>query len=380
MQEDKFQLIQAKAESLGFNFSGVTTASQTPHFKKFLSWLDKKQYGQLNFLQKDYVVDSRRDPSILLKDAQSVIILGVNYGPRKINQQGNRKNETRIAAYAHYTDYHKIIRSKASELMRQINFQKSGKINYRIFIDSGPVMEKDFAYAAGLGWIGKNSLLIHPKFGSFSFLCCIFTDEFFDCNLPLSEDLCASCQACIRACPTMSISEDHSINATRCISYLTIEHTGIIPREMRSKIGNWIFGCDICQNVCPHNKNINLSPSNLFFGYKKECDQTVDLLSELMISERDFFHKFKGNPMVRLGYEQYVRNLIIATGNSQNERYIEALLYIFQVGSEILRVHAVWALGEITQADSLKFFQLKLDGENSQIVKREMMWLKEKWA
>jgi epoxyqueuosine reductase len=380
MLVDRVQTIQAKAKSLGFNFSGITNVNQTPHFEEFLTWLEKKQYGQLEFLQKNYVIDSRCDPSKLLLDAQSMIILGVNYRPIITNEQACTKDETRIAAYAQYVDYHKIIRSKASELMEQINFQKSEKINYRIFIDSGPVMEKDFAFAAGLGWIGKHSLLIHPMFGSFTFLCCIITNEIFDSNPYLCEDLCGNCRECIQACPTGCISGDHTINASRCISYLTIEHKGIIPREMRSDIGNWIFGCDICQNACPHNKSISLSQSNLFFGFKKKLDQAIDLHSELGISEKDHIQKYRVTPMIRLSHEQYLRNLIIAAGNSHKDCFIDPLINILCDGSEILRVHAVWALGEITQIDSLKTLQTKLDNENSQLVKNELLAILNKWV
>jgi epoxyqueuosine reductase len=365
--------IKAKAKNLGFNFASITNVKQTPHFEIFLNWLDKKQYGQLDFLHKEYVVESRRDPKQLLESAQSMIVLGVNYGPLSSEENEDSLRHGKIASYAQFKDYHMIIKSKAIEFMDSINNGRSKKIIYRVFIDSGPLMEKDFAFAAGLGWIGKNSLLIHPVFGSFTFLCCIITNEMVEEKPIHSVDLCRDCQLCIKACPTDCISGDHTINLSRCISYLTIEYKGIIPQDLRTQIGEWIFGCDICQSVCPHNLNVPISQSKLFFGTKRKFNGKLDLLEEMALTEKTFFKKYENTPIIHASFEQFQRNIINAVGNSREKGYINLLRNFVSDDSEILRAQAAWALGEIGCTICSQILKTQLKKEKSNKVKREIL-------
>lgn len=365
--------IKAKAKNLGFNFASITNVEQTPHYKTFLKWLDKNQFGQLGFLHNEYVVESRRDPKHLLENAQSMIVLGVNYGPLSNEENIGSLRHGKIASYAQFKDYHVTIKSKAIEFMNSINNDRSKKINYKIFIDSGPLMEKDFAFAAGLGWIGKNSLLIHPVFGSFTFLCCIITNEMVEEIPILYEDLCRDCQLCMQACPTHCISGDHTINASRCISYLTIEFKGLIPQDLRSQIGEWVFGCDICQGVCPYNLNVPIPQSKLFFGSKRKFDSNLDLFEEMALSETTFSKKYKNTPILRASFEQFQRNIINAVGNSREKGYIDLLSNFVSSGSEILRAQAAWALGEIDCNICSQILKTQLKKENSDIVKREIL-------
>jgi len=367
--------IRAKAKTLGFSFVGFTEIQQSPHFPDYLKWLKKEQYGHLEFLNKHYVIESRRKPQQLLRGARSVIVLGVQYGPlpkRKHTESSN--NQGLIASFAQYKDYHQVINTKGFELMESINSERSEKINYRIFLDSGPLMEKDFAYAAGLGWIGKNSLFIHAKLGSFTLLCCIIVDKDLHAKPVISSDLCKNCHLCMQACPTQCISGDHTIDASRCISYLTIEHKNIIPRDIRPLMGNRVFGCDICQDVCPYNTKLIENQSSLFFNFKGKNYHPLDLLKEISLSEDTFFQKYIGTPILRVSYERHLRNIIIAAGNSRNKKFVTPLKELLVSGSEIIRAHAAWALGAIGSEECFFILRSGLAFEINALVKDEFFF------
>lgn len=369
-----FGTIKAKAKALGFSFVGFTEVQQSPHFPNYLKWLERKQYGHLEFLNKHYVIESRRAPRQLLKNAKSVIVLGVKYSPSHKRKQADSSNEGIIAFFAQYEDYHHVIKNKAIELMGSINSERSEKINYRIFIDSGPLMEKDFAYAAGLGWIGRNSLFIHPKLGSFTLLCCIIVDKDLFVKPLLSGDLCKNCHLCIQACPTQCIAGDHTIDASRCISYLTIEHKKIIPRDIRPLIRNHVFGCDICQDVCPYNAKVTEKQSEPFFNLKKKDYHPLDLLKELSLTKDTFKQKYIRTPILRVSYERHLRNVIIAAGNSRNQKFIKSLNELLTSDSEIIRAHAAWALGIIGSEECFLILRSHLAFENNPFVKDELLF------
>jgi len=367
--------IKAKAKALGFSFVGFTEVQQSPHFPNYLKWLERKQYGHLEFLNKHYVIESRRKPEQLLKDAKSIIVLGVKYSPPpKRKQSDSSNNEGIIASFAQYEDYHHVIKNKAIELMESVNSKRSKIINYRVFIDSGPLMEKDLAYAAGLGWIGKNSLFIHPKLGSFTLLCCVIVDKDLSAKPLLSDDLCKNCHLCIQACPTQCIAGDHTIDASRCISYLTIEHKKIIPRDIRPLIRNHVFGCDICQDVCPYNIKVTEKQSELFFNLKKKDFHPLDLLKELHLTTDTFKQKYIGTPILRVSYERNLRNVIIAAGNSRNQKFIKPLKELLTNDSEIIRAHAAWALGMIGSEECFVILSSHLAFENNPFVKDELLF------
>ena len=365
--------IRAKARNLGFSFTGFCEVKQSPHFIEYLEWLERNQFGQLNFLNKDYVIRSRRNPRQLLKNAKSIIVLGVKYYHLPQQNQAELSDKGIIAAYAQYDDYHQILKSKAKKLIESINSERSEKINYRIYIDSGPLMEKDFAYSSGEGWIGNNSLFIHPEIGSFIFLCCIMTDIDLIEKTEIPTDLCDNCHLCEQACPTLCINGDHTIDASRCISYLTIEHKGVVPWNLRSQIGNHVFGCDICQNVCPHNIKEIENQSEIYFNLKKKNFYPIDLLNEMSLSEESFIEKYISTPIVRISHEQYLRNIIIAAGNTHNSKFMSPLSKLLDYGSEIIRIHAIWALGEIDSEECLIILRSHMDNEQNDLVKSEIL-------
>lgn len=338
------EIIRAKAKRLGFSFIGFTGIAQTPHFPQFLSSLENVDFGDLEFLRKPYVISGRKDPSSLLEGGKSIIVLGVSYELTDKNTTKHFECEGLISAYALNEDYHHVIRTKTEEFVTSINEGLDKKIKSRIFIDSGPLMEKDLVLSAHIGWIGKHSIAIHPEFGSFFLICCILIDA--DCHEDkgIIGDLCGDCKICKQACPTGCIG-NHSIDPTRCISYLTIEHKGIIPRDFRSLIGNRIFGCDICQIVCPYNKDLFPLKDTIFFGKERIIAPIVNLIDEMGLMAEDFKNKYKNTPVSRLSFIRYIRNIIVAAGNCQNELCVPGLSKYLHHPSEILRIHAAWALG-----------------------------------
>ena len=227
--------IKAEAIRLGFSFIGFAKPQQTPHYFQFEAWLGEERPAGLDYLGKKYVIDARKQPACLLENARTVITVGLAY-PKPANGMGSENPDNakygELASYACLPDYHHWLKDKAKELVSFIKSIQSPSLNSRFFVDSGPVMEKDFAFLSGLGWIGKNSLLISPVFGSYCLLGCLFVDFELQPDCPDETDKCGECEICINACPTGAITSKRTINAKRCISYLTTSSKGIIPYEL----------------------------------------------------------------------------------------------------------------------------------------------------
>jgi len=311
--EDFKARIKAEAKRLGFSFLGVAQPKQTRHFKNYLEWVNKGGQGDLEYLAKDYVINGRRDPESLLKDAKSVIVAGIHYTPQigwKDIYRPDNKEYGWIASYACLPDYHHTLRHLFQQLGLFIQKVAKKTVNTKIFIDSGPVMEKDFAYQAGLGWIGKNSLLISPLFGSYCLLGCMFIDIHFEPGAPIDVDICKDCEICIKACPTSCINSNRTIDASRCISYQTIENPSLIPDNIKKKLGGWVFGCDICQMVCPANRFLTNKQSEIYTSFVKPIiNQKINLQEALFINKTDFIEKYGGTPVARIGFETFMRNI-----------------------------------------------------------------------
>jgi epoxyqueuosine reductase len=345
--------IKAEALRFGFSFIGFAKPQQTTHFSNYQHWLNEPYPEELSYLGKKYVVDARDQPTILLRNAKSVITLGIAFPkPRDSENVGDlqRTDFGQIASYACLPDYHHWLREKTMKLISFIKSEDNLELNYRFFADSGPVMEKDFACLSGLGWIGKNSLFISPVFGSYCLLGCLFVDIGLQPDQPNKNDLCGSCEICIRSCPTKAILKNRTIYANRCISFLTTNYKGNIPEELRGKIGNQVFGCDICQKVCP------LNSLALELLYKKEkdfqpiIDNHISLLSELFLTEELYKSRYSGTPIGKFPFELFLRNLIIAIGNSGREEFIDPLIVIFQNStSMILKTASRWAIDSLNQ-------------------------------
>ena len=240
--------IKVKAQELGFILAGVTTPDPPPHYSTFEHWLAQGRHGTMEYLATERSRARRANPREIMPTCKSILVLATPYSPPFAESLPERG---KIAAYAWGKDYHDILPERMKELVRFIEEQVGYPVDNRWYTDTGPILERDLAQRAGIGWIGKNTCLIHPKRGSYFLLSEILLDLALEPDPPFVTDHCGTCTRCIAACPTDCILPDRTIDATRCISYLTIELKNAIPLELRDNIGTWVFGCDICQMVCP---------------------------------------------------------------------------------------------------------------------------------
>jgi epoxyqueuosine reductase len=300
------QFIKQKARQLGFDFCGISKAEKlTEEEPKLESWLKKGFHGKMAYLENHF--DKRLDPTKLVPDAKSVISLLYNYFPDKHPEHSNYK----IARYAYGEDYHYVIKEKLKTFLHQIR-EEIGEIDGRVFVDSAPVMERQWAAKSGLGWLGKNTLLINKQQGSYFFLAEIIIDLELEYDGPI-KDYCGTCSKCRDACPTNAIIGAGVLDASKCISYLTIELKGAIPTEFKGKMNNWIFGCDICQEVCPWNRFAKKHQEPAFEkvkGVREIMDSEMIEFTEVV-----FGQLFKNSPIKRTKYEGLRRNITFIQKN-----------------------------------------------------------------
>lgn len=371
-----FDLMKAEAACLGFSFVHITHPHQPAHYPQYLQWLSNGFAAEMHYLTADRVQHSRHDPSALLDQARSIIVLGLPYSSSiDLNCSVDEENAPKgfIAAYALHEDYHRVLKTKARQFMQRLAPSVGQSVHYRIFVDSASLLEKDAAWMAGAGWIGRHSLLITPEKGSYQVIACILTDLDLPVDQPFSQDLCSGCQRCLRACPTACIQPDHSIDASRCVAYLTIEHQGIIPPELRPRISRWVFGCDVCQQVCPHNQSARSSEQMDAGLPLLGIQHPLNLLQEIQLSPASYQQKFQQSPVLRAPFQSYQRNLIVAMGNSQAAACLPILQEILLSNpNEILRLHAAWAIGQLAHMDSYRVLKAGLRVEKDNIVKQEI--------
>ena len=290
--------------------------------------------------------ERRADPKKLMHDAKSVVMLGLNYGPDANPLLAPPRPETgAISVYARHRDYHDVIKGKLKELAAfLVAAARPEKADVKVFVDTAPLLEKPLAARAGLGWQGKHTNLVSREFGSWLFLCAILTNLDLPPDPPES-DHCGQCRACLDACPTGAFPAPYQLDARRCISYLTIEHEGPIPREFRSAIGNRIYGCDDCQLVCPWNKFASAAAHP---DFRVRHDLDAPRLAELFAwSAAQFNERMRGSAIFRIGYERWLRNIAIALGNAPaSPAVIAALCAGEQHPSALVREHVQWALGQ----------------------------------
>lgn len=295
------QKIKVEATRLGFSFCGISKAEfleeEAPRLE---SWLKQNLHGEMYYMENHF--DKRLNPRVLVEGSKSVISLMYNYYPS--TQQ--RSDSYKISKYAYGEDYHHVIKDKLKELVQFITDEVGG-INARIFTDSAPILERVWAKKSGLGWIGKNSMLINPKQGSFFFLAEIILDVEFDYDSPI-KDYCGTCTTCVEACPTEAILPNKVVDGSKCISYFTIElKNEIIPKEVKGKFEDWMFGCDICQDVCPWNRFSASTNELLFTPNQKLLNYTKKEWTE--ISEEIFNELFKKSAVKRTKFEGLKRNI-----------------------------------------------------------------------
>lgn len=334
--------LRAAALAEGFDTVGFAPADFGAKPGKYLEeFIAAGRYGDMEWIVEKAA--RRQHPQALWPDAKSVIMLGLNYGP-EIDPLAYIEEKERgvISVYAQGRDYHDVVKKKLKRVARGIVRDYGGDV--KVFVDTAPVMEKPLAAKAGLGWQGKHTNLLSREFGSWLFLGCIFTTHEIAPDVPV-EGSCGSCTACLDICPTNAFPAPYQLDARRCISYLTIETKAHIDREMRPLIGNRIYGCDDCLAVCPWNKYAKRA-NELKLHPRREliAPSLADLVK---LQDEAFRALFSGSPVKRLGRNRFVRNVLIAIGNSGRSDFLDAVTSLLTDGSSIVRVAAVWALGRL---------------------------------
>ena len=335
--------IKTWAKELGFADVGITGIA-IPDAERYLQkWLDAGYHGEMDYMANHGMIRAR--PAELVPGTLRVISVRMDYLPQHAAFATNLADPTQayISRYALGRDYHKLIRNRLKQLGERIN-QQVAALGYRPFTDSAPILERPLAQQAGLGWVGKHSLLLNQQAGSWFFLGELLVNLPLPTDTPHSGD-CGSCVACITSCPTGAIIEPYVVDARRCISYLTIELKGAIPEELRPLIGNRIYGCDDCQLVCPENRHAPLSIEADF--QRRKQWQSQSLLALFAWQEEQFLTNTEGSAIRRIGFERWQRNIAVALGNAPYQHdIVEALKNKLSSSTELVVEHIVWALAQ----------------------------------
>jgi epoxyqueuosine reductase len=342
--------IKQEARRLGFVLAGVTTPEPAPHAAFFEAWLGHGRHGHMDYLATQRSRTCRADPRKVMPECTSILVLAMPYSnpsmaASRAEQPEQHVSRGRLAAYAWGRDYHKVITGYLNDLVAFIERCADRSIQSRCYTDTGPILERDLAQRAGLGWIGKNTCLINPRSGSYLLLAEILLDLPLRPDAAFETDHCGSCTRCIEACPTACILSDRTLDARRCISYLTIELRDSIPVELRGSMGEWVFGCDICQTVCPWNR---------FAAAEGHAALAADhsagfpsLVESLGLSAQVFDERARGSAVKRAKHRGYLRNAVVASGNVAGSEAIQALESLAVQGDPMIEEHAAWALTQI---------------------------------
>ena len=330
--------------TLGFQQAGITDTDLGEHAERHRRWLAAGYHGEMAYMARHG--DKRTHPELLVEGTQRIIVVRMDYLPPEVETTKvlSQPQKAYISRYALGRDYHKVIRKRLSTLAKWIE-NEVGAFGHRAFVDSAPVLERGLAQNAGLGWTGKNSLILHPKAGSLFFIGELFTDLPLPIDPPFETHHCGKCQRCRDLCPTQAIVDDQVVDARRCISYLTIELNGPIPEEFRSRIGNRVYGCDDCQLVCPFTRFVSVSQED-DFAPRHDLDR-ADLLTLFNVSEPEFLEITAGSAIRRIGYIKWLRNLAVGLGNAPYSAAVVAALEArLAYPSDLVREHVRWALAQ----------------------------------
>ncbi len=336
--------LKDRAQRFGFDVCQITSpdriAIEAERLKEFV---EAGRHGTMSWMAD--TLERRSNPRRLWNDCRSVIMLGANYGegpdPTPLQRLEERHRGV-IARYAKGRDYHDVIKGRLKQLAGLIASQPDAQV--KVFVDTAPLLEKPLAQAAGVGWQGKHTNLVSRTHGSWLFLGAILTDLTLTPDAP-EADHCGSCRQCLDICPTDAFPAPYKLDARRCIAYLTIEHAGHIAPEFRRPIGNRIFGCDDCLAVCPWNKFARMSREQRFQARNETDDPPLGEL--LGLDDRTFRQRFQGTPIKRTGRDRFVRNVLIAAGNSGDAMHVPAIRRLLRDPSPLVRAMAVWALREL---------------------------------
>lgn len=335
--------VKEEARRVGFTLVGIAEAQPSAHAARYRDWLARGYHGEMDYLARPDAIQKRVDPQVIMPEARSIVVVGMNYYPGDFPSTTQTKG--RVSRYAWGVDYHDVMMTMLQQLADRIAAQAGKPVAHRAYVDFGPVMERELAQRAGLGWFGKNTNLIHPTLGSYVFLGELLLDLELDADAPFTEDRCGSCTACLDACPTGALVAPHVLDARRCISYLTIEHRGAIPQVLRPRMGDWVFGCDVCQAVCPWNQRFARPVDPSILEPKRP---TLDLVELLALDEQAFRAHFRRTPLWRPRRAGLLRNAAVALANLGAPAAIPALERASYDESPLVAEHAVWALEQIS--------------------------------
>ena len=334
------QLIKAQACGLGFDLAGITSLGPVETAGAFETWVARGYAGEMDYLPRGAA--KRRDSRLPVPGAVSAIVVALDYGGRSPSGP--------IARYARGDDYHDVMLGKLDELHEWLEAEVGRPIAGKAYVDTGPLLERDLARRAGLGWFGKNTNLVNPEIGSFFFIGALLVDLELDSDTPFESDRCGTCRRCLDACPTDAFVEPRVLDATRCISYLTIELKGAIPEDLRAPMGSHLYGCDVCQDVCPYNVKFaqELREPALAARAIIEGRASPAIARDMLaMDDDDFRAAFKGSPMKRAKRRGLARNAAVVLGNIGNEGDVAALTVATGDQEPLVREHAQWALNEI---------------------------------
>ena len=358
--------LKQEAGRLGFDISGACAAVMPTGFHQFVDWLDQGFAGEMNYLEDRK--EAYEHPSHVLPGAMSILMLGLNYQTAPAVQ--STSGTGRIARYAwSNVDYHDLVHKKLKQLKRFVK-DLDPSIGVRGVVDTAPLLEREFAELAGIGWRAKNTLLINKTAGSWFFLAALLLDVPLQYDEPMVTNHCGTCTACIDACPTDAFVQPHVLDATQCISYLTIEHRTAVPTALRSKMQDWILGCDICQEVCPVNRDVSRSSDA---DLKPKMVSSLELIPLLSLTQEEFSSRFKNRPIKRAKLEGLKRNACVALGNAKHISAVSALGRVLLEDTNIVKQHAAWALGRIGGMDAKSILSEALATESDHDVQREII-------
>ena len=345
--ENLTDAIKSAAKEVGFDLVGVAPAMSPPGYERLTAWIEQGYGGEMGYIARR--AEAYQHPRHVMPNVRSVVMLAVNYNTnRSATAEDAGPNDTtpaRVARYAHGSaDYHDVLREKLKRLAERVHQLRPGS-RTRGIVDTAPLLERDFAQLAGLGWFGKNTMLINKKAGSWLLLAALLTDLELEPDAAHQTSHCGTCTRCLDVCPTDAFVSPYVLDARRCISYLTIELRSPIPTELRNGVSDWLFGCDLCQEVCPWNRKSPLTSEPVFQPLQDL--QSVDALEILKLTEAEFQSRFQSTPLSRPGWDGLRRNAAIVLGNTGSPSLIPELTACLETASPMVHEAIDWAINKL---------------------------------
>lgn len=368
--------LKRQAGLLGFAEARIAPAVEPSRYPDFLAWLENGFAGEMSYLAERR--EAYRHPTAVMAGVKTILVLALPYSTEPPSAAAKSSDVGRIARYASGTiDYHDWIHERLKQLGRWLDntYQlteesKQTTLAWRGIVDTAPLLEREFAQLSGMGWIGKNTLLLNRTLGSYFFLACLLTNLDLPCDAMSIDDHCGTCRACIDACPTQAFVAPHQMDASRCISYLTIEQRSMPPIELRPAMGDWLYGCDVCQEVCPWNRK---APSIVEPAFRPAPQFTeLPLFQILSMDEEGFRRHFRKTPFWRAKRRGVIRNAAIVAGNKRSSECVPALQKLLRDEDELIRASAVWALREISPPAVEEELKSSLHNDPSPLVQTEL--------